>query len=152
MALPVNGVAYNFTIQLVDSSNPADFLASPTLATGDFKVSINGGALANLTNLPVNSPGGSIFVDVSLTASEMTGSKVNVVCIDAAGAEWEDIAANIDVPEDTSESVLDILEGDHTETRLSVVIKKKGTSTELINKRITGSLLSPSVTILTEEP
>lgn len=151
MTLPVSGVAYSFTIQLVDSSDPSSFKASPTLAAGDFKVSIDGGALANLTNLPTNSPSGSVLVSVALTAAEMTGAKISVVGIDVAGAEWEDIAIDIDVPEGSVESVLDIIEGDHTETSTSVVIKKKGTSTEVLNKTVSGSLLSPSVTVTTED-
>lgn len=152
MALPVNGVAYSFPLQLVNALNPVEFLASPTLAAGDFKISKDGGAFANLDTLPANSPAGSVNVVVSLSASEMTASKITVTGIDAAGAEWEDIAANIDVPEGSSESILDILEGDHTETSTSMIIKKKGTSTELVNKKVTGSLLTADVIILTEEP
>lgn len=152
MTLPVSGVAYSFTIQLVDSADPASFKASPTIAAGDFQVSIDGGALANLTNLPVNSPSGSVLVDVNLTAAEMTGAKINVVGIDVAGAEWEDIVIDIDVPEGSVESVLDIIEGDHTETSTGVVIKKKGTATEVLNKVVAGSLLDSSVTVTTKEP
>ena len=151
MTLPVSGVEYSFTIQLVDSANPADFLASPTIAAGDFQVSTDGGALANLTNLPTNSPAGSILVNVTLTASEMAGAKISVVGIDAAGAAWEDIAINIDVPTGSIETVLDLVEGDHVETNSSLVIKRKGTSTEILNKTVTGSLLSDSVTVTTGE-
>lgn len=151
MTLPVSGVAYSFTIQLVDSANPADFKASPTIAVGDFQVSIDGGALANLTNLPTNSPSGSVLVDINLTAAEMTGAKISVVGIDVAGVEWEDIVVNIDVPAGSVESVLDILEGDHVETSASIIVKKKGSSTELINKTISGSLLSPNVIVSTED-
>ncbi len=151
MALPIKGVAYSFNIQLVDRSNPVDFLTSPTIATGDFQVSIDGGTLANLTNLPSNVPAGSAIVRVILTAAEMDGDKVSVIGIDAAGNAWEDVAINLDLPEGTVETVLDILEGDHTETNIRALIKKKGTQTVLIDKKITGSLLSQGITIITEE-
>lgn len=93
-AIPRSGVAYIFYTGLVSQANTMTLKSSPTLAAGDFKVSIDGGALANLATLPTNTPGG-VMVKISLSAAEMTGDNITVVCIDAAGAEWCDQIINI---------------------------------------------------------
>jgi len=69
--------------------------ANPTLAAGDFKVSIDGGALANLTTLPTVTPAAGRQVKVTLSIAEMTGDNITVQCVDAAGAEWADQLINI---------------------------------------------------------
>jgi hypothetical protein len=68
---------------------------TPTLATGDFKVSIDGAATANLATLPTNTPASSGQIKISLSTSEMNGDNITVVGHDAAGAEWNDIIINI---------------------------------------------------------
>jgi len=56
MAAPYNPPKKNedflVRVALEDMANPGSFKASPTIAAGDFKVSIDGGALANLATLP----------------------------------------------------------------------------------------------------
>lgn len=63
MAAPYNppkrGEEFQIDIGLADMSNNGRFKASPTLAAGDFKVSKDGGALANLAILEVDLAGGS---------------------------------------------------------------------------------------------
>lgn len=66
--------------------------SNPTLASGDWKVSIDGGAFANLATLPDVDPDGSVQVKVSLSADEMNGDEIMVTAIDAAGAEWHSAA------------------------------------------------------------
>ncbi len=96
MTAPQIGVAYTFTIGLVDSANRPQFKVNPTLATGDFKISKDGGALTNLATLPTPVPAGSELVNVALSASEMTFTDyANVVGRDAAGAEWDDVIVTI---------------------------------------------------------
>lgn len=68
---------------------------NPTVAAGDFKVSIDGGALANLGTLPAVSPAGSAIVKFTLSTSEMAGANATVICSDAAGSEWCDLTINI---------------------------------------------------------
>jgi hypothetical protein len=68
---------------------------NPTIASGDFKVSIDGGALANLGTLPAVTPASSSMVKITLSTSEMAGANATVVCLDAAGAEWCDLTINI---------------------------------------------------------
>ncbi len=96
MSSPKRGVAYDFPIALVDSSDTGSFKASPTRAAGDFKISKDGGAYANLATLPTNVPAGSINVKIVLSATEMTADKITIQCIDAAGAEWDDVLIFID--------------------------------------------------------
>lgn len=68
---------------------------NPTIATGDFKVSIDGGTLNNLATIPVVTPSGGKLVKVTLSASEMNGDNITLVASDVAGGEWEDVIKNI---------------------------------------------------------
>jgi hypothetical protein len=152
MALPKKGVAYEFFLSLVDALDAESFLADPTIAAGDFQISKDGGAFANLATLPVVEPSGSIGVKISLSAGEMDADKVMVQGIDQAGNEWFDVMVFIDVPTTNAETAGDLLEGDHFETSQKVQIFKKGTAIVLLDKNVGGSLLSPNVTITTNEP
>lgn len=151
MAEPRKNVAYEFYLSLVDSATGA-FKANPTIAAEDFKVSTDGGIFTNLTTLPAVTPSGSVSVKINLSAAEMNGDKVVMQGIDAAGGEWNDVLVFIDAPAGNVETLLDIEEGDVVETSTSLVVNKKGTATPVLSKTITGSLLSPSVTIATTEP
>lgn len=75
-------------VALVDQANTKLHKASPTISSGDWKVSIDGGTLNNLATLPTNTPASSVMVKISLSAAEMTGDVITVVGIDASGAEW----------------------------------------------------------------
>lgn len=93
---PVNGVAHTAYIALQDFANPGAYKANPTLAAGDVKVSIDGGAFNNLTTLPTVTPAAGIAVKVALSASEMTGDNIFVQFIDQTSPkEWADYAFNI---------------------------------------------------------
>jgi|DEB0MinimDraft_10_1074344.scaffolds.fasta_scaffold162702_1 hypothetical protein len=87
---PIAGEAFAFTISLLSQTN-GEILANPTLATGDVKVSTDGGALANLATLPAVTPAGSGIVEVNLTSAEVGSEHFTVAFIDAAGAEWKTI-------------------------------------------------------------
>ena len=108
MSVPVRGVAYTFTFELVDALNPDKFLIDPTIAAGDFRISKDFGAFTNLATTPVVSPAGSTQVRGDLSATEMTADDIKIQGIDAAGAEWQDVAINIDVPSSSIETVGDI--------------------------------------------
>lgn len=77
---PLKGVQYIFYIALFDSTG--SIVASPTIAAGDFKVSIDGAALANPATLPTNTPAASGQVKITLSTSEMNGDNIIV--------KWED--------------------------------------------------------------
>lgn len=151
MAEPVNGVAYTVPAFGLDSVLSASFQVNPTIAAGDFTISKDFGTFANLATLPVVSPSGSSSVKIVLSAAEMTADKIRVLGVDAAGGEWNDIEIILDVPSGSAESAFDILAGDHIESRTSLVINKKDTTTAVLSKTISGSLLSEGITITTLE-
>lgn len=92
---PKINTAFVFYIGLVSQADTKTFQSNPTLATGDAKVSIDGGALADLATLPDVDPNSSKLVKVSLSSSEMNGANIQVVLSDAAGSEWCDCIINI---------------------------------------------------------
>lgn len=93
---PKKNTAYVTYISLPDAVSPMLMKSSPTLAAGDFKVSIDGGALANLATLPTNTPAASKMVKISLSTSEMNGDNITVVCSDQTSPpEWGDFVLNI---------------------------------------------------------
>ena len=91
---PKKGVEFITYISL-EATAGGSLVASPTIAAGDFKVSIDGGALANLATLPTNTPAASGMVKITLSTSEMNGDNITVKCVDAAGAEWLPVTINI---------------------------------------------------------
>lgn len=80
---------------LIDQSNTKLLKSTPTLAAGDFKVSIDGGALANLGTLPTVTPAAGRQIKITLSQSEVNGDNITIQCVDAAGAEWCDQIINI---------------------------------------------------------
>ena len=93
---PVRGEDFVLYVALVDAADPKSFKANPTIAAGDWKVSKDGGALANLTTLPVVEPASSIWVKIALSATEMTADSVAIQGIDqTATKEWADFALSI---------------------------------------------------------
>ncbi len=151
--LPVQGQDYEFTIGLTDAVNAKRFVVDPTIASGDFQISKDDGALANLTNLPMVTPAGTTLVAIDLTAAEMDASKVVVIGIDqTVSPEWVDTMYSIDVPVGSSETAVNILEGDHDESNVEAIIYLKDTTDILVRKEITGSLLSSGIVITTREP
>ena len=152
MSDPISGVAFTSYLTLVDITDPRFFLTDPPIVAGDFNISKDGGALANLTNLPAADPSGSALVKIDLTSAEMTGENISIVAIDQSADAWESLSVLIDTQASgNSDSIYDILVGDHTETKNNVVIKKRGTATVLLAKDISGSLLAEGVTINTTD-
>jgi len=80
---------------VVSQANTKVLQSSPTIAAGDFKVSIDGGALANLGTLPVVTPGASKMIKFTLSVAEMTGDNISIIGSDVAGAEWCDFLQSI---------------------------------------------------------
>lgn len=92
---PKRGVAFKMYVGLVDQSNTKLLKANPTIASGDFQISKDGGAFANLATLPSANPASSRAVMIDLSSSEMTADNVVIQCVDAAGAEWCDQIINL---------------------------------------------------------
>jgi hypothetical protein len=79
-----------FYVALVSQATPSTFQANPTLAAGDVKISIDGGAFNNLATLPVVTPAAGKAVKCVFSQAETNGDNLVVVFSDAAGAEWCD--------------------------------------------------------------
>lgn len=92
---PKKNTEFIFYIGLVSQADTKVFQANPTIAAGDFKVSTDGGALANPATLPSVDPAASKLVKVTLSAGEMNGDNIVLIGSDAAGAEWCDIFVEI---------------------------------------------------------
>lgn len=156
MTLPVAGVAFEYPIVLLgQDGQPID---NPTLAAGDFTVSTDGAAFANMATLPTVTPAGSGRVLLSFNAAEMTGTNEVLMRAKDVSAEanpdatsWLAQDVTISLVTGNSETVNDLLQGDRIETSVRSQVFKKGTSTELLDKKITGSLLRTNVTITTED-
>ncbi len=136
---PKKNTAYTCYISLISQANTKVMQSSPTLATGDFKVSIDGGTLTNLTTLPSVSPASSKMVVVSLSPSEMNGDNITIVCSDAAGAEWCDLVLNLQ----TTARQLDDLAYPATSGRsLAVDTSGQVTAGALANNAITAAAIA----------
>lgn len=93
---PVKGEDFICYITLADMSAPGALRVNPTIASGDFKVSKDGGTLTNLATLPSVEPSGSVMVKLTLSATEMTADNVTIVGVDqTATKEWADFSLNI---------------------------------------------------------
>lgn len=90
---PVKNEDFICYIALDDMANPGSLKANPTIAAGDFKVSKDGGALNDLATLPSVLPAASVWVKITLSATEMNADGVAVQCIDQTTLkEWADKA------------------------------------------------------------
>ncbi len=88
--------AYITYISLPDAADSRRMKANPTLAAGDAKVSIDGGAFANLATLPTVTPAAGRAVKVSLSIAEMTGDNIVVQLVDQTDPpEWADVTFTI---------------------------------------------------------
>lgn len=100
MAAPWNPPKKNedFTIYLAleDFANPGNFKVNPTIASGDFQVSKDGGSFANVTTLPSVSPASSQMVNVSLSSTEMNADSIVIRAVDQTSPkEWADFILSI---------------------------------------------------------
>ena len=93
---PKRNEAFNFRACVEDFANPGSFKSSPTIAAGDWKISKDGGAFANLATLPVVEPASSVSISFELSSTEMDADEVLIVGIDqTAPKEWSDYAITI---------------------------------------------------------
>lgn len=93
---PVKGQDFKVRVGLEDYDAPGNLQVNPTIASGDFTVDIDGGGFANLTTLPSVSPAGGRAVLVELSAAEMNGDVITILCVDqTATKEWADLLISI---------------------------------------------------------
>ena len=96
---------------VIDFAVSADW----TPAAGDVKISIDGGAAANVTNLPVAiTMGNGALWDFSMTSGELTGKKIRITVVDSATKAVEDNAFEIDTYGNASaQYAVDFTDGVH---------------------------------------
>ncbi|KQU77708.1 hypothetical protein ASD12_18075 [Mesorhizobium sp. Root102] len=84
-----------FYVSLAPRTANGQWQSNPTFAAGDVKISLDGGALANLNTLPVVTPASSKLVKVTLSQAETNSDNITIIFSDAAGAEWCDLTINL---------------------------------------------------------
>lgn len=93
---PVRAEDFRTFIALESYANPGTFQSNPTIAAGDFQVSKDGGAFANLTTLPSVAPASSEMVQIDLSGTEMTADVVVIRCKDQTSPpEWAPLILTI---------------------------------------------------------
>ena len=93
---PKKNTEFIFYKGLDSISTPGEFQVNPTLATGDIKVSTDGGAFANIVALPVVTPAGGDTIKFILSAAEMNGDNIVINCKDVTtDNEWGDVKFSI---------------------------------------------------------
>jgi len=130
---PVKNSAYIMYVGLPSQANTKTFQSNPTVAAGDFTVRIDGATSNNLATLPVST---GKLVKIALSAAEMNGDNITVLCIDQAGAEWCDVIINIQ----TTTRQIDDLAYPATTGRSFVVDTSGNVNTNLVN--IAGSAVN----------
>ena len=93
---PVKNQDFIFMTTLEDYALPGNFKVNPTIASGDFNISKDGGAFGTLTTLPSVAPAGSVAVKVTLSSDEMNADYLLVTGIDQTSPkEWADFSVCI---------------------------------------------------------
>lgn len=88
---PVKNEDFIIGVGVADATNSTDLKTNPTIAAGDWQVSKDFGAFANLTTLPTVSPAGSQQIKITLSATEMNADVVTIRGVDqTADKEWAD--------------------------------------------------------------
>ena len=108
--LCVAGQTFTLEFSLEDQSNAGLFKADPTIAAGDFTISVNGGAFENVDNIPTVAPASGERVALVIAAAETTaagaGGLIFIRCKDAAGDEWYDTSMSVRVHAATGDAAL----------------------------------------------
>lgn len=93
---PVKNEDFELHIAVEDYANPGNFKSSPTIASGDFQVSKDGGAFSNLGTLPAVEPASSQMILIVLSSTEMNADSVVIRGVDQTSPkEWADIIISI---------------------------------------------------------
>lgn len=79
------------------------FQVNPTIAAGDFQISTDDGAFANLATLPVVDPAGGRQIKIVLSAAERDGNVITIIGSDVAGDEWCDVFTQIFIEDEKTE-------------------------------------------------
>lgn len=107
------GETYTNYFGLTPAGGGDSFQSTPTIAAGDFTISVDSGAtFANMDNLPAVVAGDAKVVSFTLSAAETTaigaGGIGIIMAVDAAGAEWQDLMITVPVRAEEVAVVSDI--------------------------------------------
>lgn len=87
---PKYATAFNFYVTLAHPTDADSVVSNPAQAAGDWTISKDGGAFANLATLPAVTPSSSVSLKIALSAGEMTADHVLIVGKDqTATEEWQ---------------------------------------------------------------
>ena len=149
---PKKNSAYIVYVSLLSQADTKLMQSNPTLATGDVKVSIDGGAFANLATLPVVTPASGSAVKVALSADEMNGDNIIVRFLDAAGSEWCDLTLSIQTTAQTLDeldTIVDAIVADTNELQtddvpglISAMIGADADTLETLSDQLDGVTVS----------
>jgi hypothetical protein len=71
-------------------------IAGTPIVAGDVQLSIDGGAVANTTNLPTQVTAAKGLYKLTLTAAEMAGTNISVLLVDQNGPAWRDTIITVE--------------------------------------------------------
>lgn len=145
---PKKNTEYIFYISLASQASTATFQSNPGIASGDFKVSKDGGALANLTTTPTVTPASSKMVKITLSATEMDADNVTVVGSDAAGAEWRDVVINLQTVANQIDDLATAISAvdDFVDTEIAAILTAVDTEVAAIKAKTDNLPASPAAT------
>lgn len=85
---------FNFALESPAATSSDRFVTTAGIfVAGDCKISKDNGALANTTNLPVQTSGA--MYSLTLTAAEMQADDINILLVDQNGPVWRDLIMQI---------------------------------------------------------
>jgi len=93
---PVKNEDFIIYTAVADMGTPGAFKQNPTVQSGDFMVSKDGGDFASLNTLPTVTPSGYHTIKVTLSNTEMNADNVVIRATDPTSPkEWADLIINI---------------------------------------------------------
>ena len=93
---PVKAEDFVIYVGLSDMDTPGRLKSNPTIATGDWTISKDGGAFANLATIPAVTPASSYALKITLSSTEMNADNIIVVGHDQTDPpEWADVFLSI---------------------------------------------------------
>lgn len=147
------GVAWPIPIKLFpQSSSPTEWIESPTLASGDFKITRYTAAgvyvdgPTNLANLPTVNPAASGCVLIILSSTETNQGILIVEWKDASGAEWASGAITVMTTADDFDDLMTVTDSAASVTAGVSLADGAITAAKIASDAITAAKLADDVT------
>lgn len=89
---PKRAQAFTFYVGLQDIAVNGSVMVDPAIEAGDFKISKDGGAFANLATLPAITPAGGAALKIALSGTETTCDQFVILGKDQSSPRlWADV-------------------------------------------------------------